>query len=57
VGLRVGMDAVEKTSHVVVGKRVMVPNLYTIKRRRDTEGKINKNYISEHRVTEVGTRS
>ena len=38
MGLRAGMDAVEKTCHVVAGKRVMKPNFYGIKCRRDTEG-------------------
>jgi hypothetical protein len=57
VGLRAGMDAVEKTSHAVAGKRVMIPNFYTIKCRRDTEGERDRNDISERRVSDVSTRS
>jgi len=42
VDLRGETDAVEKMSRVVAGKRVMIPNLYTIKCRGDREGEIDK---------------
>ena len=47
----------EKMSQDVAGKRVMIPNFYTIKCRRDTEGEMDRNDISESRVTDVGARS
>jgi hypothetical protein len=44
-------------SQDVAGKRVMIPNLYTIKYHTDTEGEMDKKDISERRVTDGGTRS